>query len=338
MASLRESAPSASAAIKIHDPNAAGRVSLDELLELYLAAHPDLGQGTIGQYKNAMALAKRWLEEKHLDADCESLFNLTRFREWTAWLLSEPEKRATKGHRENRTVKGRRDTLLTFWRFASDEGHCTEAAPPYRKLAKLKVPQKDPVAWSVAEMKKIVAAAKGAPPISHWTPGHWDTFLQVMFFTAERFTALLQCLTSDLSGDVLTVRASTTKDKKEGITPLPPELATKVRSLPAFASGAEELIWPYPYQPKTMREHYKRHILKPAGMPFDRSHLLHCIRRASLTELVNVKDPAAAQTQARHTTPQMTLKYISQKKLRKKSASLLLPSLEKTAEQLDLFH
>lgn len=317
---------------------------VSQLVRRYAIAHPELKPKSLKQLQVCLSLVRRWAGD---EITCDELFALERFEAFTAWLFEEPKHRGTEPGRPRsvRTVRGKRDYLWGLWRFAYKRKLCDEAPPDRDDLAKLKSPKEDPIAWSPDEVRRIIDAARVAPDVRWWKPAHWISFLCAAWYTSERFEALLSCRQAELDGDTLIVKACRTKDKKAGSHKLPAWLAGMIRTLPVIAGGGvaaekRELIWPFPFAPAAMRQHYREDILKPAGLPHDRHHLFHCLRRSVLTEMVNVADMAAAQELARHSSPAITLEsYISQAKLRnKRSAADVLPNpASRPVAQLALF-
>lgn len=315
-----------------------------ELLTRYSTAHPELKPASLKQLEVCLNLVRRWGGD---EITCDELFTLERFEEFIQWLFQQPKHRGTEPgkSRSVRTVRGKRDYLWTLWRFAFKRNLCDAPPPDREDLARLKAPKEDPIAWSPDEVRKIIEAARGAPDILWWKPAHWITFLCTDWYSSERFEALLSCRQSDLDGETLIVKACRTKDKKAGCYKLPSWLTDMIRTLPVIAGAAvpeakRDLIWPFPFSADTMRRRYRSDILRPSGLPDDRHHLFHCLRRSVLTEMVNVADVAAAQELARHSSPAITLdSYISRAKLRnRKSAADLLPNpASRPVEQLALF-
>lgn len=315
---------------------------LAELLPRYFTAHPAIKPVSAKQLEVVINLAREFAGP---EATCDEIFSLDAFEAWVKWLFDQPKCRGARPgcRRAPSTVRGKRSSLLTLWRFAHRRGMCQDPPPPNEDLAPIAVPKEDPVAWSPEQIAKIIHQCRQAPPIEWWQPAHWLALVWANWYTAERIEALLSCRRDDLQGDVLYVRACRTKDKKAGVHRLKPELCDLIRSLPMLAGNVpaekRDLIWPWPYLLGALRGRYRRDILQPAGLPDDSSHLFHCIRRSSITEMVNVAGVAAAQELARHSSPSLTLdRYTSRRLLRTKTAADVLPDPTRSAErQKELF-
>ena len=315
----------------------AGGFHVADLLNRYCRAHPDLSAGAIHQYRMALNLVEEWGAKF-----CDDIFTLDGLRGFTNWLIETPYAEEGEKKRTPETVNGRCDSVWTFWRFAFDEELCDKEPPSRKKLPPLKEPEKNPVAWSVKEFRKIVGLLGKVESKDWFCAVHWETLFACQWYSSERIGALLKCEWSDLAGDVLVVRGETTKDGGTGINRgLPPELIEMLRLLPSLREGAvppelSKFIWPRPISVDGMRRRYKR-ILERAGLPFDATHMFHCNRRSSLTEMASTGGPEKAQKHARHSHPSITKRYLDRTKIRGECAADLLPSPFPQREQMNLF-
>lgn len=316
-----------SAALKVWQPG--DGLSCPELLRLYSTAHPDLKKQSLEQYQVAINLIMEWGGR---NLAIEEIFSLSGLEQFVKWLIDTPKSRGSGPGKQRslRTVKGKRDAVLTLWEFAVDRDLIFTPVPPRRKLARLKAPRRDPEAWFPEEMRRIIESAKNAPRFGHCTSNHWVTFLAAMYQSSERRSALLCARFCDLAADnSLLIDGQFTKDKKAHKHELTAELANAIRALQTLTVNIPEpqagLIWPFPGCEETIRNRY-RHILRSAGLPFDGRHLFHCIRRTSLTETKNAAGLEAAKEKASHVTPMTTLaSYISQRTSIHRSTVCLLP-------------
>lgn len=293
---------------------------LDELLARYVRLHPALGPEGARQYQVAVNLAKRWLLETGCATCCDALFSREKFCDWFKWLVPA---------RSPATVNGKVDVLWMLWQFAGDERLFGAPLPSARQKPRAKEPKKDPVAFTIAEIVQLTAAALRAPPMRRvpwWTTDHWVGFVAVLLSTAERFDAMLRCPRSALRGNVFLVPAHLTKDKKEKPVNIPEWIAQKIASLPlidgASIDGAER-IWPYPFGADALRRRYTDDILVPAGLPHTRWHKFHCLRRSSVTQIYILQGLEKAREQARHFGSGLTLeKYVSQAVVQQQTGSV----------------
>jgi hypothetical protein len=303
-----------------------------EVLTHVQSANLYLKPETLRSYQNVLNLAADWGA-----TSCEELFSLPRFGDWLAWLKNTPEKRFRRRSpgspmplRSPRTVKQRMLTARTLWRVAYKRGLCSQAPPALEDLPTIRLATEDPVAWSIEEFRLILETSLEARPVRWWTSSHWFTILSCYFVTVERYSALASCEKSHLdSSNCLRVLGRSTKTGTPGTHSLPQWLADMIRRLPPIPDDAaawkRSLLWPMPFNLATMRRHYRRDILLPAGLPADRDHLFHCLRRTGITELVNEVGLEAASRHARHSTPHITTAlYVSDAKLRAPSGSVTL--------------
>ena len=314
---------SARLALKVHDPAAATGFPLADLMERYATAHPLLKPNSRQQLQNVLNSAIAWGA-----VTCDDIFSLDSFERWQAWIAKTPKRRgAGPGQlRSPRTIKGRRDSLWTLWKFAKRRGLCDEPPPDWEDLAPIECPREDPVAWDVDEMKQIIAQCRQARTIGAWGPDHWQSLVETIWYTAERIgdgnKGLLSCRPDDLRGNVLYLPASRTKDKKPGVHRLPAELCDLIRR-----GATPEALWPWPFGIGALRENYRKGVLKALGLPTSSKHLFHCLRRSSITEVENVAGREAAQAHGRHSTSSMTERYVSKRLSRGHSAAQQLPSI-----------
>lgn len=167
-----------------------------------------------------------------------------------------------------------RSNLLAIWRWLCRKGH--KAIWP--DVAKLKEPRRIPVAWTREELGKLWQAISrqtgtiaGIPAASWWLALHsvcWDT--------GERIGAILALTWDDVSGDSLLFRAETRKgktdDRAHRLHSSTAELLDRIRKphrLPVFPwDRSRDLLW----------DRYAK-ILRTAGLPSDRRHKFHAMRR-----------------------------------------------------------
>lgn len=301
-------------------------IPLSALMDRYRIAR-DLTTKAGYNYQIVCNLAQRFAGR---ELTTDELFTIEFLESWLAWLKTTPppRRRLASQPRSKSTLRGKIKHFWTLWRFAWSR-KLTTRKPQRSKLPTIKVPVEDPVAWSIEEYGRILEQAKTARPVMWWTGRHWFTLLAVYFITTERFRALMACRRDDIDNEHLRIRGSNTKDKKASSHRLPSWLLKEMLSLPRAGDwiepGRANLIWQWPNSLDNMREHYKRDILTPAGLPADRYHLFHCIRRSGLTELVNEAGLEVAQRQARHFSPGLTMsRYVDPTKLRHETGADVL--------------
>jgi integrase len=206
-------------------------------------------------------------------------------------------------HHERRqsahTTNEARAKLVALWNYAAKQ-HLTTVFPD---VSKLPAPERLPVAWTVSDFQALLRAAaqlKGqvaGMPAADW----WTALLLLGWATGERRTALLSFGWSDFRGpDRIVARAETRKGRdRDRLYELPPWCLAAVRKLPRVAAQ----LLPWDRSEGTYFNEFAR-LLKVAGLPNDRWHKTHALRRSHASHL------AAAGVDASkclgHSTPQVT--------------------------------
>jgi len=189
-----------------------------------------------------------------------------------AWL------RALARSRSPATVNSKRQAVLSLWRHASEHGL---TLPPNR-VPKLLEPDRLPVCWTLEEIGRLFSAADAEPGWWGELPAWlcWRLGLSVLWDTGARIGELLAARLADvwLDRGVWFVPAANTKGRRrDRLYPLHPDTLALVRQ---SAEWERERLWPFPAGPRQAWDHYRR-ILTRAGLPCDRKHLFHCLRRTA---------------------------------------------------------
>lgn len=188
-------------------------------------------------------------------------------------VLSVIQRLRTAG-RSEATANKCRSNLLAIWRWLCRKGH----KQIWPDVAKVREPKRIPVAWTRAELRRLFDAlgrlhghVSGIPARLWWVALHgviWDT--------GERIGAILQLRWSDISGDSILIRAETRKgrtaDRSHRLH------ASTVRMLAAIRRQSDDLVFPWDRRHDVLWGHYSA-ILKRAGLPCDRRHKFHAMRR-----------------------------------------------------------
>lgn len=244
-----------------------GEVSLSRFCGSYCEQRLNLSDGSAEQLRVAVRLYGRFLGHEALVADFskESLLGFLR------GLLARCSPA---------TVNSKRAALLSLWRAAAEVGLCT---PPPR-IAKLIEPERLPVAWTVDQVSRLLATAKRRP--GHWygvpVSLAWEIALLTIWDTAARVGSLLGADLShvDLQQRTWRVPAEHLKGRRrDRLFRLHPQTVDAIsRSLVNGRTTTK--LFPYPYQRREVFLHLKC-LLRDAGLPFDRQHLFHCLRRTA---------------------------------------------------------
>lgn len=157
-------------------------------------------------------------------------------------------------------------------------------------MVKLKEPHRIPRAWSPDQLSKLFSACQdqtgkvGNAPASLW----WHALHSILWDTGERISATLSLDWDDLAWDtrVIVSRAENRKGgKADKAFKLHPDTIYILANLQAYSTGGK--LFPVDFCPASIYNRYRR-ILAAAGLPTDRNHKFHCLRRsvASYFEVV----------------------------------------------------
>ncbi len=207
--------------------------------------------------------------------------------------------------RSAKTVHRERATILTLWAFAHDQGEAS--APP--KIPRIKVSQEMPTAWKLEELGDLLGAVQRLRlgevngtgiPRRLW----WRSLLLFLYDSGARIGAALALARTDVS--LPQGWAALSPDTaKTGVAQLVSLSDQTVAAIRATHPEDRELIWPWPHHRRTLWAQYQR-IRRWAGLPTDRTHAFHCLRRTHASQLAAV-DLEMARRSMGHTSAAMTL-------------------------------
>lgn len=179
--------------------------------------------------------------------------------------------------RTPQTANGYRAKLLALWRFAQNRG-LIQRGPEIQKIPE---PSRIPVAWTVDQLKLIFNACNAQRgwigPVA--ASAFWRTLHMVLWDSGERLNAVMSARWEDcnLRDGWLVIRA---ENRKGGKADAAYKLHVEtVAQLEAIRMPMRELIFDWPGCRGTIFYRYRR-LLKDAGLPHDRRHLFHCMRRS----------------------------------------------------------
>jgi len=173
-----------------------------------------------------------------------------------------------------RTVNERRSRLHAFWNWLARRGYISR----FPTTPNMPVPSRIPTAWSKDELKRLIHACQAAPGFiggnkaSDW----WLTLHIVAWETAERISALLSAEWSMLSGKWLHLPAEIRKGQKSDAIY---ELSETTVELIGNLRRDAQIIWYWPQNALYFFKRYKA-LRDSAGLPTDRNHGFHCMRRS----------------------------------------------------------
>lgn len=173
------------------------------------------------------------------------------------------------------TANKARSNLLAVWRFLCRRG----VLKNWPDVKKLREPRRIPQAWTQSEIRRLWVAIHGLPGHVAGVPARvwWAALLSVIWDTGERIGAVLLLTWSDVGADGTVIfRAENRKGRSEDMVHrLHPSTVAMLRRL---AGADERAIFPWDRSRCQVWQRYTV-ILKRAGLPFDRRHKFHAIRR-----------------------------------------------------------
>lgn len=222
------------------------------------------------------------------------------------------------------TVAKDRAQLAGMWTLAAKR-HLVIDFPT---LPPIRSPERVPVAWTIEQMRKILAAINdlkknvGIYPARIW----WRGLVHVMWDTGERVTAVLSIKIEDVDYDrgFLKVPAENRKNKtRDLLFQLSPDTLLAIAPLMDM-NDQKRVLFPWPSWPTHIYWHWDK-ILVAAGLPTDRRSKFHRIRKSVATYYKLAGGDAT--TLLDHSNPGVTRKYIDPTIYKQTSPCDILPRL-----------
>jgi integrase len=221
-----------------------------------------------------------------------------------------------------------RAAILAVWRDAVERG-LVARSPRVKKLKEFHNP---PDAWSIDEMKRILATAALYRAGEMYGPVRrnlwWCAILLLGYWTGLRRGSLLSIHTRDLDlrKAVLYVPGESMKNRQGQLFALPAEV---VRAIRKIMPPERELLFECPVQPNTVSKHFKA-LLGAAGIRpgrHQRLNLFHKLRRTTCTELAARASTALASSLLGHSDEYVTARYIDPTRAKAHDVTKILPRL-----------
>jgi len=204
------------------------------------------------------------------------------------------------------TAEKERTQLCSLWRFAADRGLViTRPEVPPAPL-----PDRIPRAWTLGELAAIYRAASmtrghvGGVPSGIW----YTALVSVLWETAERIGAVMECRPEDFDGSTLYVRAEYRKGgKRDRIY----RLTSRTAGLLTEARGTSRLLeWP---KSRTLLWAKYADIVARAGLGKGRSLSFHALRRSAASHYASRGgDPVQLLD---HSSPRITHRWYLDRRL-----------------------
>jgi len=247
---------------------------LSAVLEMYVNGHPGMKRSTCIHYEVAQRLVDLYngggtRPIPTLCSDLSSDFVCG----FLNWMLEHRKSSAA-------TTNGKRQAILTLWRFARKRG-LIDTLP--EDVPKIKAPRRIPVATTPADFEKILQHCdagmprKACPSRELWTPDHWRALLLTLYDTGCRVGPLLEIPRRYYSAETRTllIPGEFHKHGADTFHKLSEQTCALIDALPRA-----DLLFPWPRQKRELWRYYRR-ICAAAGVPLDRRRMFHSIRRLS---------------------------------------------------------
>lgn len=181
-----------------------------------------------------------------------------------------------------------RAKIVALWNYAAKR----RLVPDFPDFPKIRAPHRLPVAFGVADFRRLLVAAKAMPRPVRGVPGGiwWPALLQLGWATGERYRAIVGAKWNDYSAESgrLIVRAETRKGgDRDRLYLLPDWCRAALAAVPRLH---HEIL-----RPNTNYWRQWDQLLQSAGLPADRYHKTHALRRSHASHLAAAGvDPCAA--------------------------------------------
>jgi len=175
------------------------------------------------------------------------------------------------------TLNSKRSSLLCLWRYAAS----LELVSPPPPLARMTTADAIPVAWTLDQVRRIVETAAHWP--GHWAEGvpaslGWLLGLSILWDTAARIGELWHAQIAHVQQDIWLVPAPHRKGRRRWKAYRLHAQTVELVERRRHYGGTR--LWPFPHRRREIWPHYKR-LLRSAGLPADRDHMFHCLRRTA---------------------------------------------------------
>lgn len=281
-------------------------MTLYELLDRYATLN-NLSDRTIELYKGTISRFQEFLQaesgdpaRKPMVSDLDDMV-VSRFLRWRAKTPSRNRRKIVKPA----SVLKDRTQLVAIWNFAARK----RLAAEFPALARMRVPQRIPKAYTAEDVAKMIKAARlrpryvGSQPAAWW----WSTLIYAAYCTAERISALLSLRWSEVDLEACTIvfladtRKGHTRDIVRQITP---DLA---KMLKARQKAPGELVWHWDrIHRESIWTSLKLLCLK-AGVQY---RGFHGLRRAAASYTAAASGRAAATALLDHSNPRLLEHYV----------------------------
>lgn len=218
-----------------------------------------------------------------------------------------------------RTVNNCRAYILALWRFANRKG----LVPVGPDVQKRREPDEPPVAFTLAELSKLLATASKRKD-GLW----WVAMLSAIYSTGERIGAMMLWERDwiDFESGVVTVPAKARKGRQRGKT-YGLQADALVAILQLVKTHDDDLVFSTDRALPTLYSRFNQ-ILKEAQLPSGRQWKFHAIRKTHASILARDHGAATAQESLGHASRRSTDRYLAPRITGAARHDQLLPKLD----------
>jgi integrase len=202
------------------------------------------------------------------------------------------------------TAEKERSQILALWRCAADRRliDMRPCVPP------TPIPLRVPTAWSIDQLKALLATAKVMKGKVGDVPAHiwWTALIQVLWQSAERIGAIMSVNKEDYTRPIILVRAECRKGgKRDKLYTFTDPVCDLLDVLKKSGNGPQLFAWPRGYE--YLWNRFGK-IVKAAGLEGGRRSKFHQLRRSAATHFAaRGGDPTALLD---HSSPRITKAYL----------------------------
>lgn len=202
------------------------------------------------------------------------------------------------------TAEKERTQILALWRCAADR-RLTDMRPC---VPPTPIPFRVPTAWSIEQLKALLATAKVMKGKVGDVPAHvfWTALIQVLWQSAERIGAIMSVMKDDYTRPIIIVRAEYRKGgKRDKLYTFTDPVCDLLDVLKKSSNGPQLFAWPRGYE--YLWNRFGK-IVKAAGLEGGRRSKFHQLRRSAATHFAaRGGDPTALLD---HSSPRITKAYL----------------------------
>ena len=258
---------------------------LSDLLYQYLTEHPYGVSVTYSRQLRVSIQAWERFAGRALTIDDFTDAGLNAYLDWLA------------GNRSHDTLRTRRGNLLILWNYAFRE-EIVDIAP--RRVRRLRPVDRQPVAWTLEEVRSLIAAAEELPGCLWGTSRRrsvwWSSLIRTGYDTGLRRGDLLSLRAEDVRPDMCITQHKTRRLVRVRIRP-----ATLAMIDQTLADEPRNVVWRLWCGEETFLQRF-RELVRAAGI---RPGTFKWLRRAAATQLERVEPGRSTELlghQSRSTT------------------------------------